>query len=118
MTTKGPLGIIPRPLAKEQFTVTVTEEEVNAQASVTGPLGTERPLARPNPPQTIDEEEFIQACQQSEWATDLVDGLDRYVGGGISEQRKQEIIESNCDNLSQGIEFPISEQFRSRVLGD
>lgn len=113
---KGPLGG-PRPLANEEMRITIRDGRLDANIGIRGPLGAGRPLAHPNPPQNVSEENFVEACKNSEWAQDMVEGLDRFVGGGITEQRKQEIMEENCEDLSQGIRFPISEQFKDRVLG-
>lgn len=117
MPIKGPLKLVPRPLAENELTVKFRENDVDVDFGVEGPLGVPRPLARHNPDGNVTREEFISECQNSEWAIDLVEGLDRFVGGGISEERKQEIIENNCQDLATGIDFPISEQFKDRILG-
>lgn len=117
MAIKGPAKLIPRPLAEDRILIELENRDINVEYSINGPLGGPRPFATHNPNGNITEEEFASECHDSEWAVDLVDGLDRYVGGGMSEQRKEEIIENNCEDLAQSIDFPISDQFKERILG-
>jgi len=89
--SEGPFGG-PRPLAKEELTISAPDGNLEMEFGSRGPLGLPRPFAKPDP---ISQEQ-VDKCVNSQAAEEYIQHYESSLGVTVEPQKRKEMKRAWC----------------------